>query len=64
MMDTWTIAAAIWVGVTVIAVFAVAWLVHTFARADARVRKILEDRLARGEIDIEDYRMRIALLGG
>ena len=64
MMDTWTIAAAIWVGVTVIAVLAVAWLVHTFARADARVRKILEDRLARGEIDIEDYRMRIALLGG
>lgn len=63
-MDPWTAAAALWIALTVVAVLAATWLVVTLARADRRIRRALEERLARGEIDIEDYRTRMALLGG
>ena len=62
--DLWTITAALWIALTVVAVLAAAWLVVTLSRADRRIREALEERLARGEIDIEDYRTRLALLGG
>ena len=62
-IDLATIATALWVAVTIAAVIAAAWLVVTFARIDRRARRVLEERLANGEIDIEDYRQRIALLG-
>ena len=62
-VDLWTITAALWIALTVVAVLAAAWLVTTLSRADRRIRQVLEERLARGEIDIEDYRTRMALLG-
>jgi uncharacterized membrane protein len=63
-IDLATIATALWIAVSVAAVIAAAWLVFTFSRVDRDVRRRLEDRLASGEIDIEDYRRRIALLEG
>ena len=62
-VDLWTITAALWIALTVAAVLAATWLVVTLSRADRRIRQALEERLARGEIDIEDYRTRLALLG-
>lgn len=63
-IDLATIATALWIAVSIAAVIAAAWLVFTFSRIDRDVRRRLEDRLASGEIDIEDYRRRIALLEG
>ncbi|HZP97540.1 MAG TPA: SHOCT domain-containing protein [Candidatus Limnocylindria bacterium] len=62
-IDLATIATALWIAVTVAAVIAAARLIVTFARIERRARRVLEDRLASGEIDIDDYRRRIALLG-
>ncbi len=62
-IDIWTVAAALWIIVTVGAIAGAAWLFATFARIDRRARRALEQLLARGEIDIDDYRRRIALLG-
>lgn len=62
-IDLTTIAAAIWITLTIAAVVAATWLVITFRRIDQRVQRALEQRLANGEIDIEDYRRRVALLG-
>ncbi len=63
-IDLATIATAFWTLVTVAAVIAGAWLVITFRRIDRRARRVLEERLANGEIDIDDYRRRVALLEG
>jgi uncharacterized membrane protein len=62
-IDLTTIATALWIVVSIAAVIAAAWLIVTFARIDRHARRVLEERLASGEIDIEDYRQRIALLG-
>ena len=62
-IDLTTIAAAIWITLTIAAIVAATWLVITFRRIDQRVHRSLEQRLANGEIDIEDYRRRVALLG-
>jgi uncharacterized membrane protein len=63
-VDLMTLTSILWLVVTVAAVVAAGWLIVTFSRADRDVRRVLEQRLARGEIDIEDYRARMALLGG
>ena len=63
-MDLWTWAALLWIAVTVAAIVASGWLVMTLSRADREIRRALEQRLLRGEIDIEDYRTRVALLEG
>ena len=56
-----TIASALWVLVTIVAVVAALWLI-TVLRSDPRVE--LGERLARGEIDIEQYRIELAGLRG
>jgi uncharacterized membrane protein len=63
-MDLETVTGILWLVITVAAVFAAGWLIVTFSRVDRHLRRVLEERLARGEIDIEDYRARMALLGG
>jgi len=63
-MDLQTVTGVLWLIVTAAAVVAAGWLIVTFSRADRDVRRVLEQRLARGEIDIDDYRARMALLGG
>ncbi len=49
---------------TIAAAIAATWLVLTFRRIDRRARRALEERLANGEIDIDDYQRRITLLEG
>jgi uncharacterized membrane protein len=63
-IDLETVTAILWLVITAAAVFAAGWLIVTFSRIDRDLRRVLEQRLARGEIDIEDYRARMALLGG
>jgi uncharacterized membrane protein len=63
-MDLETVSGVLWLVVTAAAVVAAGWLIVTFSHADRDLRRVLEERLARGEIDIEDYRARMALLGG
>jgi len=63
-MDLEAVTAILWLVITAAAVFAAGWLIVTLSRIDRDVRRVLEQRLARGEIDIEDYRARMALLGG
>jgi putative membrane protein len=60
----WMIAASalFWVGLAAIVVFAVVRLAPTRERADAL--SVLDQRLARGEIDAEDYRARRSLILG
>lgn len=58
------VASALWWVVSVAAVFALVWLVAAFTRSDREARRMLEERLARGEIDVEDYRARVALIEG
>ena len=62
-VDLWTIAAALWIAVTIAALAGGTWLAVTLARLDRRARQALEQLLASGEIDIEDYRRRMALIG-
>jgi putative membrane protein len=42
------------------------WAVRRFSepRGDASARRILEERFARGEIDAEEFRSRLAALEG
>lgn len=61
-MTLFDLTGAIWFVVTIAAAVGFGWLVITIARVDDRTRRALEQRLARGEIDIDDYRARIALL--
>lgn len=63
-VDLATIATALWVAVTIVAMTAATWLVLAFRRIDRRARRALEERLANGEIDFDDYKRRIALLEG
>ena len=58
------LASLAWLVLTVAAVAAAVWLVATFARGDDRARRTLDDRLARGEIDVDEYRSRRAVLRG
>ncbi len=62
-MNLQDLATALWLVVTVAAIVSAVWLVISFRRFDARMRRILEQRLMRGEIDVEDYRRRVAILG-
>ena len=59
----WMIAASalFWVAVAALVVFAVVRLAPTRKRGDAL--SVLDQRLARGEIDAEDYRARRSLIG-
>jgi uncharacterized membrane protein len=57
-------ALDIWIALTALGFIALAVLALIFTRVDRTLRRRLEERLARGEIDFDDYRERIALLGG
>ena len=61
-MNLLDVTTMLWVIVTIAAVVAATWLVITFARVDERIRRTLEQRLARGEITMDEYRARVALL--
>jgi len=50
----------LWAVITALAVFVVVRLVRP---ADSGAKAILDARLARGEIDAEEYRARLTLLG-
>ncbi len=55
-----TLTTVLWVLVTIAAVIGVIWL-FSIVRTDPRIQ--LGERLARGEIDIDEYRARVASLG-
>lgn len=61
----WLVMLAFWVFV----IAGIVWLVLTFGRPQQRgggetsAMHILEERLARGEIDVEEFRTRRAALG-
>lgn len=61
-MDIAQVASALWLAVTAAAVVAALWLVIRFIRSERTERQVLEERLARGEITVDDYRARVALL--
>jgi putative membrane protein len=60
----WMIAGSVlfWVALAALVVIAIARFVPTHERGDAL--SILDQRLARGEIDAEDYRARRSLIVG
>ena len=62
-MNLLDLTTMLWIVVTIAAVVSATWLVITFARIDQRIRRTLEQRLARGEITMDEYRARVALLG-
>lgn len=61
-LDIAQIATALWLIVTAAAVVSALWLVTRFVRSERTERQVLEERLARGDITVEDYRARVALL--
>ena len=61
-MNLLDLTTMLWVILTVTAVVAAVWLVVTLGRVDERIRRTLEQRLARGEITMDEYRARVALL--
>ncbi len=61
-MDIAWIATAVWLAVTAAAVVCAVWLIVRFIRSERTERQVLEERLARGEITVDDYRARVALL--
>jgi len=60
----WMIAGSVlfWVVLAAIAIFVIVRVVPTRERGDAL--SVLDQRLARGEIDAEDYRARRSLIVG
>ncbi len=60
----WMIAGSVlfWVALAAIAIFVIVRVVPTRERSDAL--SVLDQRLARGEIDAEDYRARRSLIVG
>lgn len=77
--STWPMAGMMvgWVLLTVLLVGLVVWLVVASTRPQsaarpevgregetAGARRVLADRLARGELDTEEYRERLTALGG
>jgi putative membrane protein len=69
----WTLMIILWVALIVLIGFAIARLLPATARSDrdepppdrSSARRLLDERLARGEIDVETYeRLRDALDGG
>jgi uncharacterized membrane protein len=63
-MSVMTVATIIWWIVSAVAVIGLVWVVFVFLRSDREARRVLEERLARGEIDVDDYRNRVALIEG
>jgi putative membrane protein len=57
---------AMWIPSILLLVALGIWAVRRFSepRGDASARRILEERFARGEIDAEEFRSRLAALGG
>jgi len=60
----WMIVGSVlfWVALAAIAIFVIVRVVPTRERGDAL--SVLDQRLARGEIDAEDYRARRSLIVG
>ena len=63
-MNLLDLTAALWIVVTLAAIASVGWLAITRSRVDARIRRALEQRLARGEITMDEYRAKVAILQG
>ena len=60
MMFGWL---AFWLGLLAVAVFAIVRLGRQPGRRDG-AETVLDERLARGELDVEEYRARRAMLVG
>lgn len=63
-MNLLDLTAALWIVVTLAAIASGGWLAITLSRVDARIRRTLEQRLARGEITMDEYRAKVAILQG
>ncbi|HEY6958103.1 MAG TPA: hypothetical protein VI814_04700 [Candidatus Limnocylindria bacterium] len=61
-MNLLDLTTMLWVILTLAAIVAAIWLIITFSRIDERLRRTLEQRLSRGEITMDEYRARVALL--
>jgi uncharacterized membrane protein len=53
----------LWLIVTAAAIFATLWLFRLIVESRDDVKRLLDERLASGDITPEDYRSRLALLG-
>lgn len=53
------VSLALWLGCIVIGLALVAW----YGRRDAEMARALDQRLARGELEFDEYRARRARLG-
>lgn len=63
-MNLLDVTAALWIVVTLVAIASGGWLAFTFSRVDDKIRRALEQRLARGEITMDEYRAKVAILQG
>ena len=63
-MSIETLAFVLWGSVSALAVLSLVYLAITFSRTDRGIRARLDERLARGEIDIDEYRARVTVLRG
>ncbi len=63
-MNLTELTTTLWVIVTIAGLIAAGWLGVTFSRIDERLRRTLEQRLARGEITMDEYRAKVGLLKG
>jgi uncharacterized membrane protein len=59
-----TLAFVLWGSVSALAVVSLVYLAYTFSRIDRGIRARLDELLARGEIDIDEYRARVTVLRG
>ena len=73
MMDGYWLGSVLMLLFWVFVIAGIVWLVLIFSRSQARggddgssltARRILEERLARGEIDVEEFRLRRSALDG
>jgi uncharacterized membrane protein len=62
-MSLEALAFVLWCAITVLALVSLVYLAVTLSSADRGIRARLDELLARGEIDIDEYRARMALLG-
>lgn len=57
------LTSIVWALLTVVAIVALMWLVATLSRGSAtQARDVLDELLARGEIDADEYRRRRSVL--
>jgi uncharacterized membrane protein len=61
-MSWMAITSFLWSFLALAAIVALVWLVLTISRADTHAHDVLDELLARGEIDADEYRRRTAVL--